>query len=176
MQVTTTVDHHLIDFYQSYPLTDAWASYVRSSLSDELKNTLYPALRKHISGKSRAEATDILLDYVQYAFDYMVDQEQFGYERPLFGDESYFYPYNDCEDRSILFAILVRELLQLDVVLLHYPGHLATAVHFPSNVKGDYVMLDGRRYTVCDPTYIGASIGQTMPQYENTPPKIVKIN
>ena len=32
------------------------------------------------------------------------------------------------------------------------PGHLATAVHFSNDVKGDYIMLDGARYTICDPT------------------------
>ena len=29
----------------------------------------------------------------------------------------YYYPYSDCEDRSILFARLVKDLLGLDVVM-----------------------------------------------------------
>ena len=117
----------------------------------------------------------MLLDFVQTAFDYATDQEQFGYERPLFGDESLYYPKNDCEDRSILFAILVRDLLGLDVVLVHWPGHLATAVHFPEEVDGDYFTVEGRRYTVCDPTYIGAGIGETMPQFQNDKANLVTL-
>ena len=102
------------------------------------------------------EAVGILLDFVQTAFEYQTDEQQFGKERPLFGDEILFYPYCDCEDRSILFSVLVRELVGLDVVLLNYPEHLATTVRFDDDVKGDYIMIDGKRYVVCDPTYIGA--------------------
>ncbi|MBQ7735935.1 MAG: hypothetical protein IJT61_08435 [Bacteroidales bacterium] len=105
---------------------------------------------------------------MQTAFDYKTDGEQFGYERPLFGDEMFYYPYSDCEDRSILFTILVHDLLRLDIVMLEYPNHLATAVRFPKEVPGFYVMMNGEKYVVCDPTYIGASVGDCMPQFQNT--------
>ena len=62
----------------------------------------------------------------------------------------------------------------LDVVFLDYPNHIATAVHFNGEVGGDYLMVDGKRYTVCDPTYIGASIGMTMPQFKTVPAKVLK--
>jgi hypothetical protein len=100
---------------------------------------------------------------VQTAFDYKTDGEQFGRERSLFCEESFYYPFCDCEDRAILFTTLVRDLLGLKTALLYYPGHLAAAVEFNENVSGDYLTIEGRRYTVCDPTYIGASIGMTMP-------------
>lgn len=175
MKVTLGTNRNLIDFFSNYPLSDAWGSYALSSLSDEMKKTLYPVLYKQIEGKSKAKAVDMLLDFVQHAFDYQTDQEQFGYERPLFGEESFYYPYNDCEDRSILFSILVRELLGLDVVLLNYPGHLATAVYLDDSAKGDYIMVKGKRYIICDPTYIGACIGESMPQFTNTKAKVIVI-
>ena len=112
---------------------------------------------------------------MQTAFDYRTDDEQFGQERPLFADETLYYPYSDCEDRAILYAVLVRDLLGLDVVLLHYPGHLATAVCFGDDTPGDYMSIGGRKYIVCDPTYIGAPIGLAMPQYKQTPAEIVRI-
>lgn len=101
--------------------------------------------------------------------------KQFGYERPLFGDESFYYPRNDCEDRAILYSILVRDLIGLDVVLVHYPGHLGTAVHFTENVAGSYYDVGGKHYVVCDPTYIGAGVGEVMPQFENTKVTIVRV-
>lgn len=168
---------NLIDFYNNYPVSGNWDDYVRASLSEEIKNTLYPALRAQISGKTKLDAANILMNFVQTAFQYQTDQEQFGYERPLFGDETFYYPYSDCEDRSILFAILVRELLGLEVVLLHYPQHLATAVNFgDEKVYGSYFDLDGRKFVVSDPTYIGAPVGECMPQYRNSSAEIVKIN
>ena len=117
----------------------------------------------------------MLLDFVQYAFQYATDQDQFGYERPLFGDESFYYPKNDCEDRAILFSILVRDLVGLDVALVHWPGHLGAAVAFDEQVEGDYFLLDDQRYTVCDPTYIGAKIGMTMDVFKNTEVKLIKL-
>ncbi len=175
MQAEVAVDKNLINFLNDYPLSDAWDYYSLAGFSNVVKTTLYPALRSQIEGKSKHKAANMLLDFVQHAFQYATDQEQFGYERPLFGDESFYYPKNDCEDRSIVYSILVRELLGLDVVLVHWPGHLGTAVAFPEEVQGDYFVVDGRRYTVCDPTYIGADVGETMPQFKGVSAKIVRL-
>ena len=117
----------------------------------------------------------MLINFVQTAFEYATDDEQFGYERPLFGDEIFYYPYSDCEDRSILFSILMRDLLGLDVVLLHFPGHLATAVKFNEDISGFYLMIDNEKYLICDPTYINAPVGDCMPDYQNSSVTIVKI-
>jgi hypothetical protein len=79
------------------------------------------------------------------------------------------------EDRSILLSRLVRDLLALKVVLVYYPGHLATAIHFSNDVRGDYLMLSGTRYTICDPTYIGASVGMTMPDMDNSKATVILL-
>ena len=117
---------------------------------------------------------NILINFVQTAFQYQTDEQQFGYEKPFFVEELFYYPYSDCEDRSMLFSYLVRKLLGLDVVLLDYPNHIATAVCFKGNVGGDYLMVNGRKYTVCDPTYIGASIGMTMPKFKTVAAKVLR--
>lgn len=175
LRVELSVNRSLIDFMNDYPVSSAWDCYANASLSQEVKDALYPMLKKHIKGKSQQQAANMLLDFVQTAFDYATDQEQFGYERPLFGDESFYYPKNDCEDRSILYCTLVRELLGLDVVLVHWEGHLATAVCFTEAVAGDYFSLNGKKYVVCDPTYIGASAGMTMPQFKQQQAEIVRL-
>lgn len=172
--VSVMVNRNLIDFYDDYPLSNAWNIYAQASLSQSVKKQLYPALQKAIAGKGKPEAANILINFVQTAFEYKTDEEQFGTERPLFADETFYYPYSDCEDRAILFSILLRELLGLDVVLLHYPGHLATAVCFKDDIPGDYLILDGRKYLVCAPTYIGASIGDAMPQFKRAAANVIK--
>ena len=175
VQSTVDVSRNLMEFMDAYPRCNDWSSYAFASLSKQAKEGLYPALRQSIDGKSKKDAVDVLLDFVQTAFDYKTDQEQFGKERPLFGDETLYYPYCDCEDRSILFSILVRELVGLDVVLLNYPEHLATAVCFDEDVEGDYFVLDGKRYVVCDPTFIGSHVGESMPALKNTGATIIKL-
>ena len=175
ISTTVEVDRNLIDFYNDYPVNSQWGYYSSASLSEEAKASLYPILELYTLEESKAEAANLLLNFVQTAFEYKTDDEQFGYERPLFGDETFFYPYCDCEDRSILYSILVRDLLGLDVVLLNYPEHLATAVKFKEEVSGDYILLDDGKYVVCDPTYIGASIGEAMPSYHNEKARIIRI-
>ena len=172
---TVSTNKNLIDFYNNYPVSNQWNEYAKASLSQKVKQSLYPSLKKQITGKTEREAANILLDFVQTAFNYKTDQEQFGYERPLFGDETFYYPYSDCEDRSILFSILVHNLLHLDVVMLLYPSHLATAVRFTEEVPGYYLMVNGKKYVICDPTYIGAPVGDCMPQFEKTAANVVKI-
>lgn len=169
-----TINKRLIAFYNDYPLSNNWDIYANASLSEQAREQLYPALLSCIAGKNNLDAANILLHFVQTAFEYATDEEQFGYERPLFADETLYYPYSDCEDRAILYSVLVRELLGLEVVLLRYPRHLATAVCFDAEVPGDYMMIDGRRYTVCDPTYINADVGQAMPQFKQTAAKVIK--
>ncbi len=173
VKVSVVLNQNLIDFYNSCPLNSEWQLYSKASLSNQAKETLYPVLHKAIAGKTQAQAANILINFVQTGFDYATDQQQFGYERPLYPDESLYYPYCDCEDRSILFACLVRELLGLDVVLLDYPEHISTAVCFTEDVDGDYLMLDNKKYVACDPTYIGADIGLSMPSMRKYNPIVV---
>lgn len=173
VKATVVLNQNLIDFYNSCPINSEWELYSLTSLSDMAKDSLYPVLRKAIAGKTQAQAANMLLNFVQTGFDYATDQQQFGYERPLYPDESLYYPFCDCEDRSILFACLVRELMGLDVVLLDYPEHLSTAVCFTEEIEGDYLMLEGRKYIACDPTYIGADIGMSMPTMKKFNPVVI---
>ena len=139
------------------------------------KQSLYPVLKELIANKTEEQAANILIDFVQSAFDYKVDDEQFGEERTLFANETLYYPYSDCEDRSLLFATLIRDLLGLDVVLLDYPEHIATAVCFNQEIDGDCMNINGKTYLICDPTYIGADIGICMPKYRELGAQVVAV-
>lgn len=175
VKATIELNKNLIDFYNGYPLSANWPYYSETSLSETLKECLYPVLRKAIEGKSQSEAANILINFVQTGFAYATDQEQFGYERPLFPDETFYYPFCDCEDRAILYSCLVRELLGMNAVLLNYPSHLATAVQFSEDVTGDYLNIEDVKYVICDPTYIGASIGMCMPDLKTVTPKVERV-
>ena len=144
-------------------------------MSEEAAGTLYPSLRAAIDGKPQREAVGRLLDFVQTAFTYEYDDKVWGGDRAFFAEETLYYPYCDCEDRSILFSRLVRDLVGLDVVLVYYPNHLATAVRFTDDVAGDHIMLRDEKYVVCDPTYIGAPVGATMPGMDNSTVKVIML-
>jgi len=163
-----------IIYLKYHPQTDV-NLYGEAGLPEWAGKPLIAQLAPIIKGKSDEEAVNILLKFVQTAFKYATDDQQFGREKFLFAMETIYYPYSDCEDRSILFTYLVKQMLKLDVVFLDYPGHIAAAVAFKNNVKGDYVTFEGKRYTVTDPTYINATIGMTMPQFAKNTPKVVKF-
>lgn len=172
-KVTVDIPKSLMDFYKSYPQCD-YGVYAKASVNKEVEETLLSSLIPYVQGKGEAEAANILINFVQTAFQYKRDEQQFGYEKPFFVEELFYYPYSDCEDRSVLFAYLVQKLIGLEVVFLDYPDHIATAVRFNENVGGDYLLVGNRKFTVCDPTYIGASIGMTMPQFKNVSAKVLK--
>ncbi len=165
------INTNLIDFFNTYPTSTVdddvktrWAMYARTPMADQVRQMLYPPMQQVLAGLSPLEAVERLLNWVQTGFAYGFDSEIWGTDRVFFGEETLFYPYCDCEDRSILLAHLVYDLLGLDVVLVYYPNHIAMAVRFPQAVPGDFLMVRGSRYTICDPTYIGARVGQNMPR------------
>lgn len=179
-QVTT--QRSLMDFYEVYPsslinddFTTRWVIYAETPMAEDIKAQLYPAMQAKLQGLSELEAVSRLLNFVQTGFEYEYDDKVWGYDRPFFAEESLHYPFCDCEDRSVLFTRLVRDLLHLDCALVYYPGHLAAAVHFTTPVKGDYFEHNGKDYTLCDPTFINAAVGRQMPMMADKKVVIIPI-
>jgi len=183
MVITSQVNKNLIAFCNEYPSSSIrdnfmtrWAMLANTPMEKRVEEKLYPQLQKAIAGLGKKEAVERLLNWVQTSLVYEYDEKVWGGDRAFFAEESLYYPYADCEDRSILFSRLVRDLVGLKVVLVFYPGHLSTAVDFTEQVKGDFIMLDGRKYVVCDPTYINANVGMTMPGMDNQTAKIILLD
>lgn len=179
---TITSNQNYLDFYGTYPSSylnnnfmTRWAMYANTPLEKGVRDQLYPALKQKLAGLSKKDAVQQLLWWVQTGFDYAYDEEIWGEDRAFFGEESLFYPFCDCEDRSILLSHLVRDLVGLDVCLVYYPGHLAMAVCFNEDVAGDYYLYEGRKFVVCDPTYIRARIGDTMPMVKGLETNLILL-
>lgn len=183
IEVTSQTPQALIDFFNSYPTSNLgnnpmtrWAMYANTPLAQKTKELIYPSLRNSIKDCTPEKAANKLLNWVQTGFEYEYDDKVWGGDRAFFAEESLYYPYCDCEDRSILFSRLVRDLLELDVALIYYPGHLATAVCFNEEVKGDAMLINRRKFIVCDPTYIGAPVGAQMPDLEYDKAQAIVLN
>lgn len=183
VSATVNVNQNLMSFYSTYPTSmlddnvmTRWAMYANTPMAKDVAKQLYPQMKTLLTGKSQLEAANILLNWVQTGFVYEYDDKVWGGDRAFFAEESLNYPYCDCEDRSILFTRLVRDLLGLKCILIFYPGHLASAVCFTEQVNGDYIMLNGNKYIVSDPTYIGAPVGITMPDMDNQTAKVILLN
>ena len=192
---TISSNKNYIDFFETYPSSTVdnnfmsrWAMYANTPLEKGIKDQLYPPMKQKLQGLSQQEAVQQLLWWLHGEIDtegqikkadcflYNYDENVWGCDRAFFGEETLFYPYCDCEDRSVLLSHLVRDLLNLDVVLVHYPGHLAMAVNFTEPVNGDHVMLNGQKFIICDPTYIGGRVGDTMEGMEDQPITVILLN
>lgn len=163
----------LIDFFDTIPQTEL-AVYAQSGLSPQIE-MLIDTLQGKLSEGDDVKSVALLLDFVQNTFDYQSDVQQFRREKVFFPDEMLYYPYADCEDRAILFCRLVQELVELKVALIDYPNHIAAAVCFQYPVTGVSYVSGKETYTLCDPTYLNAGIGECMPQFTGTKAKIIKL-
>ena len=183
-----------IDFLGTYPSSTVnnnfmtrWSMYANCPLDENIREQLYPQMKAKLQGKTELQQVQELLWWMHGNVDlegviqdancflYRYDEDVWGIDRAFFGEETLFYPYCDCEDRSILLSHFVRDVVGLDVVLVYYPGHLAMAVHFNEPVEGDYVMCDGRKFVIVDPTYIGSRVGETMPMVANEPTTVILL-
>lgn len=173
LTVQGEVNTHKIEFYKDYPACEL-AVYASVMPDKQLHRQLMTSLSSRLTGKNTLVALNQLLSWVQHGFGYKTDQQQFGEEKPFFVDEIFFYPYCDCEDRSILFSYLVRHLLKKKTVLLDYPGHVSTAVCLGTDVRGASVIVKNEKYIMCDPTFVGASAGTCMPDYRSKMPKLIE--
>lgn len=164
----------LIQFYGGYPQT-VITVYATAQPESHFSSALRLAVGNRIKGVPEVDAVNQLLAFVQTDFGYQTDISQFGYEKPFFCEENFVYGSNDCEDRAALFVFLVRSLLGNDMVLLEYPDHVSTAVRLEGDIKGDHIRLGNGKYYVCDPSFIGATLGMTMTKYKNTSVKVYAL-
>lgn len=183
VKVSVSINKNLINFYSTYPSSmihqnflTRWAMYANTPLDEDVKSQIYPVLKAALNGCSQREAVSRLLNLVQTGFVYEFDDKVWGHDRAFFTEESLYYPYCDCEDRSIMLTRMVRDLIGLKCILIYYPGHLASAIEFTEgNVQGDYIMLNGHKYIIADGTYINAPVGQTMPDMDNRTAKVILL-
>jgi len=170
--LTAYYDPYLISFMQTLPQFSL-EKYFMGDPDDLISYYLTNELKDKMKGFSNTEKVNFLLSFVQKAFPYKTDEEQFNYEKYFYPEEMIYYPYSDCEDRSAFLAALVKKTTGFDVAVLDYPGHVAVAVNIPgSTAKGDYIKIEGKRYHIADPTYINAEAGMLMPEYKNKKPDI----
>jgi hypothetical protein len=149
-ELEVTVDEKIKMIMADYPIIHE-KYYFDIPLSSLLSQSLLPQLQQYIENKSDWEATELLAAFTRSAFAYKEDKAFFGYSKPMAAEEVFLYPYSDCEDRSALFYHLIRELLDLPVLVLAYPKHMTVAVALPKTKPGAFY-YKSKAYYICDPT------------------------
>ncbi len=171
-QLRLRYNQNLVDLYQTYPQLEYRQYHQISSLA---RDTLHQVLSPILSQMDEVEAINFLLRLTQNGFSYRTDEENFGHEKVMFFEETLYHEYSDCEDRAIFFAQLVQTLLGKKLLYIKYPNHLATAILLSNSTQGgDSFIYNNQRYTIADPTYSSANIGQAMPELKGIKFKIIE--
>lgn len=181
-EISVPISLARIELMRSYPTTEK-APFHRAEIARPLAETLLASLNKHIDTLSELSAAQFLLGLIQRGFDFTSDSDLFGRHKQMTIEESLFYGRNNCKDRTLIFAWLVDELLDLPTVLVDYQvdpqvenvGHVACGVEFSPSVAGTFITHRGHRFTICDPSYIDAPVGYAMPRYARWPMSVMEL-
>lgn len=150
-RLTAILNRDHVQMMDEYPFSNQ-KLYFQVGLSKAASASLLPALRREMVGMDEAEQLEFLLSFTRTGFVYKEDKESFGAEKPMTAEQTLFYTWSDCEDRTALFFILVRELMDLPVIVLDFETHVGAAVALDNPESGEFFEVEGRKYVYCEPT------------------------
>lgn len=175
-EVKITWTNSLTEFYDTYPCT-ILPIYANTPLSESTTKSLHQSFQPALDNMSKTEFVGELLFWFYHAFQYRLDEV----ERPFFSEQTVKSLYNDCEDRAVLFARILKEIAGLDVVLVVFEGkdgkisHVATGICFEEKVTGESKIYNGKKYTICDPSDKRCAIGRTLDEYRDSKHEIIEL-
>ncbi len=136
--------------FTNYPEVD-FENYFNIPMSDKTYSSLIPALKSDLKKRNQKQGIEYLMQFTRKAFLYANDQKNFGKEKRLSPEQTLLYQYSDCDDRAGLFFYLVKEIYNLPMIVLVYPGHVTIGVKLDKPV-GDPIVYKGKQYSICEPT------------------------
>jgi hypothetical protein len=160
---TSKINQSLVEYYKELPTINISNVYLNYGLSSAATASLIQEMKKATSSMSTTEGVNFLLRFVQTTFEYKKDELVYGQEKFSFPEETLTNAYSDCEDKAMLFAVLVNKVYGLKSVALYYKDadHINIAIEsWKQNIKGNFVFND-HNYVICEPTGKGFNIGES---------------
>lgn len=158
----------LFEYYRDIPRDPDYAEYVKDPDDDRYLSLLCDKLSEADVKSDWTGKIDFVLSFVQslkYANDSLTGFDEY----PRYPIETLVEECGDCEDTSILFVSIVREM-GYGSVLLRFDDsqHMAAGVsiseeviaNWPENYPLTYYESKGERYAYCETTGSGWRIGE----------------
>jgi hypothetical protein len=157
------LNQSLVAYYQELPDVEFGQVYLNYQFSDLAKQGLIKDLKEATNGMFTSKKIDFLLQFAQHAFVYKADLEAYGSEKFAFPEEILANAYADCEDKSVMFAYLAKEVLELpSVALIYYlDHHLNVGVAFNHKTAYNFI-YNNQKYLVCEPSGLGFKPGDNV--------------
>ena len=167
-------NREMVAYYEQYPQTDLKV-YFNTAVSGITSQSVHEAFLPYIKDMTPWEAANFLIAFVQKAFPYEIDVNQFGKEKFCFPEELIHYGKGDCDDKAVFYAYLVKTLIGLDVMGLEFHNHVAVGINFPGPLNGKGVKLYRKTFTVADPTMDDAPVGYYPDDMDVNLPKPIPV-
>lgn len=155
------VNQSLVAYYHDLPAINIGTMYLNYGLSVNAQQTLVAEVKKATQSYHTTAALSFILGFVQQSFDYKKDEEVYGEEKFSFPEETLVNRYADCEDKAMLFAVLVQQVLGLKTVALYYKDaeHINVAVETWKRKQEGQFSFNNQQYIVCEPSGKGFQLG-----------------
>ncbi len=150
-QIVVETDKNISDILNAYPRLDD-ETYYEIPISNTIKQSLFPQLEALMKGKTQNEKVAILTSFCRSAFEYKWDYDVYDDDVPLSAVQVFNKKYSDHEDRTALLYQLIKELLDLPMMVINYYEQYTTLAVELDEPIGDNITYKNRNYTVCDPT------------------------
>jgi hypothetical protein len=163
---TARVNQSLVEYYKDLPTININTVYLNYGLSAGATGSLVKEIQKATAYMSTTESVNFILQFVQTTFEYKKDEQVYGQEKFSFPEETLMNPYSDCEDKAMLYAVLVNKVLGLKTVALYYKNaqHINIAIqNWNPASKGNFT-FQNHDYIICEPSVKGYSIGESAGQ------------
>jgi len=148
--INVDIDKNIVDLMEGYPLM-LENEYLEVPLSLSVRQSLIPQLEEIMEGKSENEKVEIAMAFCRSAFSYKWDWDLYDDNRPMVADQLFHCDYSDHEDRVALFIQIIKETVDLPMIVMKYYDYLTVGVELSEN-QGTPISHEGKEYTVCEPT------------------------
>ena len=161
----------VIRFLEEYPQTDPdiFFSAPFSFLAGE---TLMKQFKPVLAGMKKEEGAAFLQQFVQKSFAYRPYNDLYGYDRFMFPEELLFKDESNDKGKALLFSWMINNLLNQKAALVEFPGFYSVAISLDQPMDGDNFLVEGKSYTIADPTFDNAPIGLVMKEFYPLKPLI----
>lgn len=164
----------VIRFLEEYPQTDPdiFFSAPFTFLAGE---TLLKQFKPILAGMKKVEGAAFLQQFVQKSFAYRPYNDLYGYDRFMFPEELLFKDESNDKGKALLYSWMINNLLNQNAALVEFPGFYSVAISLDQPMDGDNFLLEGKSYTIADPTFGDAPIGLIMKEFYPIKPLILPL-
>lgn len=160
-------------FLEEYPQTDPEILF-GAPFTQLALESIQKQLKPVIAGMKKEAGAAFLQQFVQKSFAYRPYNDLYGYDRFMFPEELLFKDESNDKGKALLYAWMISHLLNQKAALVEFPGFYSVAISMDQPMDGDNFLLNGRKYTIADPTFDNAPLGLLMKEYYPLQP-IVKV-